>query len=79
MSPERDGARSAAVEAAVDVVDGAGVRWRVAERDARRDPGARGPRCLIFTSRHAVRRVWTYPRGWPQLPAEELLALSWER
>ena len=55
------------------------VRWRVWERDARRDPGARGARCLIFAGGEAVRRVWDYPPAWWDLPVEALIALSWGR
>jgi hypothetical protein len=55
------------------------VRWTVIERDARRDPGARGEWCLIFMCTDAVRRVWTYPSGWRDLAPAALLALSWGR
>lgn len=55
------------------------VIWRVTERDARGEPGARGDRCLVFACDSAVRRVWDYPAGWRELPAEELIALSWRR
>ena len=63
----------------VEFLDTLGVRWRVMERDSRRDPGTRGDRCLIFVSNEAVRRVWIYPVGWRELPAAALAALSWQR
>ncbi len=65
--------------AAVAFTDAAGVRWRVTERDARGDPGARGDRCLVFASADAVRRVWDYSPDWRELPAATLAALSWRR
>jgi hypothetical protein len=52
-----------------------GGDWRVFERDARRVPGSRGPRCLYFDGEGIVRRVWHYPADWAQLPAPALLAL----
>ena len=64
---------------AVEFLDTLGVYWRVTERDARQDPGARGDRCLIFASSEAVRRVWKYPVAWRDLPAAALAALSWAR
>ena len=63
----------------LEFLDAAGVYWRVTERDARHDPGARSHRCLIFASAEAVRRVWDYPPGWRDLPTEALIALSWQR
>jgi hypothetical protein len=63
----------------VEFLDAANVHWRVTERDATGDPGARGERCLIFTSDEAVRRVWDYPPGWRDLAADALAALSWRR
>ena len=51
----------------IEFVDSGNVFWHVTERDARSDPGARGARCLIFSSNHAVRRVWKYPRDWRTL------------
>lgn len=63
----------------VEFLDTLGVRWRVTERDSRRDPGTRGDRCLIFASNEAVRRVWIYPVGWRELSAAALAALSWQR
>ena len=52
------------------------VSQRPLERDARRDPGARRDRCLLFACADAVRRVWDYPPDWRDLPAEALAALS---
>ena len=63
----------------VEAVDGDFVYWRVTERDARHDPGARADRCLVFACDHAVRRVWDYPPGWRDLPAAALLSLCWPR
>jgi hypothetical protein len=60
----------------VIVHDDRGVRWEVSERDAAHVPGARGPRCLVFMSDSAVRRVWTYPPTWRLLSAAALLAVS---
>lgn len=63
----------------VEFVDPAYVQWRVSERDARRDPGARGDMCLIFACSGMVRRVWDYPADWRSLSATALLALSLRR
>ncbi len=71
--------RQPGVTDSLEFLDDGGVRWRVTERDARDDPGARGDRCLIFTCAEAVRRVWGYPADWRNLPREALIALSWER
>jgi hypothetical protein len=60
-------------------VDEMYVQWRVAERDARGDPGARGPRCLVFSSAESIRRVWHFPAGWRDLDSAALSALSWGR
>jgi hypothetical protein len=85
---ESESARSHAAAAAssgadevrgVEFVDAASVHWRVTERDARGDPGARGDCCLIFACGDAVRRVWNYPPGWRDLSAAALIALSWRR
>jgi len=61
----------------VNYLDRHQVGWRVTERDARRDPGSRADRCLIFASEDAVRRVWTYPPTWRTMSDRELEALSW--
>ena len=63
----------------VDFLDSALVRWRVTERDAREDPGARAERCLVFSCDEATRRVWDYPATWRELSPEALSALSWQR
>lgn len=63
----------------VEFVDSSYVQWRVSERDARRDPGARGDYCLVFACPGMVRRVWDYPADWRALPAVALLALSLHR
>jgi hypothetical protein len=60
-----------------EFIDRAGVLWRVIEVDARHTPGARGERCLLFSSPGAIRRVWQFPADWSQRPADELDALSW--
>lgn len=76
----RDGMpRSARGVEFVEFLDATYRRWRVAERDARADPGARGDTCLIFACDDAVRRVWEYPAEWRELTAEALVALSWCR
>lgn len=56
-----------------------GTEWRVSERNARHDPGARAEWCLVFSCEGAVRRVWGYPAGWRELSADALIALSWGR
>jgi hypothetical protein len=63
----------------VDFVDSSYVQWRVSERNARRDPGAKGDLCLIFACPGMVRRVWDYPANWRTLSPAALLALSWGR
>jgi hypothetical protein len=70
--------------------DGAAVRftqrvgeewldWAVLEVDAAAVPGALGPRCLLFTRPHCIRRVWDYPPDWRTLDDAGLAALSWHR
>lgn len=59
--------------------DASGVLWTVSECNAEDVPGSRGPRCLIFASAEAVRRVWLYPAGWRDLLTPSLIALSWSR
>ena len=51
-------------------------RCGVTEVDAANTPGARAPRCLVFVSSTAIRRVWRYPPGWRALSDDELAALS---
>jgi hypothetical protein len=62
---------------AVNYFDCHQVGWHVTERDARRDPGAHGDRCLVFASDYAVRRVWIFPPTWRSMSDGELEALSW--
>jgi hypothetical protein len=50
------------------------VRVRVA--DTRRQPGARGDRCLIFDTCDFVRRVWSVPDDWDRMSPEALVALA---
>ena len=60
-------------------VDGDWLHWSVVEVDARAVPGARGARCLVFTRRDCIRRVWEYPSDWRALDGAGLAALSWHR
>jgi hypothetical protein len=60
-------------------VDEDGVDWTVTERDGHDVPGSRGPRCLIFASPEAVRRVWQFPQGWRDLLTASLIELSRSR
>jgi len=60
-------------------VDDEFVQWSVVEVDARAIPGARGPRCLLFSRQDCIRRVWEYPADWRLLDAPALIALSWHR
>lgn len=55
------------------------VHWRVAERDARHDAGAKADWCLVFSSIDSLRRVWIYPVDWRTLSSSGLTALSWHR
>ena len=61
----------------VVIADAQGMVWRVTEHDARLIPGRRGDRCLVFSSVLAVRRVWDFPAGWRDLPAAQLIEVSW--
>lgn len=63
----------------VSYVDEDNVLWIVTERDADDVPGSRGPRCLVFSSSEALRRVWRYPAAWRDLLTPSLIALSWSR
>ena len=56
-----------------------GVYWKVSEVDGRTIPGARGPRCLVFQSEIAIRRVWSYPGDWRTLGDADLAAVSWQK
>ena len=67
------------VDGFVEFVDPSFVQWRVSERDARRDPGAKADICLIFACAGMVRRVWDYPSDWRKLSAAELILLSLRR
>ena len=53
--------------------------WWVVEVDARHVPGARGARCLLFSSASCIRRVWSYPANWRTLDDAALASLSWQR
>ena len=61
------------------VKDASGTRWQVTEVSGRYVPGARGDPCFIFESDAAIRRVWHYPRHWRDLPAPDLIRVSWNR
>ena len=63
----------------VEFVDPSYAQWRVSERDARRDLGARGERCLLFACTGMIRRVWDYPADWRTLSAPDLMELSLRR
>jgi hypothetical protein len=56
-----------------------GAFWSVEEVQTAGTPGARGPRCLLFESDHAVRRVWEYPSDWYAMDLRQLEELSWRR
>lgn len=56
-----------------------GVEWSVVECDGAHVPGGRGPRCLIFASPEAIRRIWDVPPDWYTLSDAALFALSWRR
>ena len=68
--------RVAHEDARIVVEHGTGRRWQVREVDARCVPAARGDRCLIFDAECVVRRLWSYPANWRQLPGDELLRLA---
>ena len=57
--------------------DAAGCTWSVHEVAAGAVPWAHGPRCLLFGSETAIRRVWHYPPEWRTLSDAELETLSW--
>lgn len=67
------------IGAGMTFLDETGLLWSVTERNTENVPGSRGPRCLIFASTEAVRRVWIYPAGWRDLLTSSLIALSWSR
>jgi len=52
-----------------------GVRWNVREVESHHVPGARGARCLIFDSDGLVRRAWSFPSNWAELPDDALGSL----
>jgi len=57
------------------VVDPDGVEWSVREVTTPQT-WARAPRCLVLSSRDCVRRVWSYPSEWRDLPSDALLRLG---
>lgn len=59
------------------VRDGAsGDVMTVVERRADGVTGARGPRCLLFSTDRGFTRLWNYPENWADLTDSELKALS---
>lgn len=71
--------RSTEPRLAREFMDEAGTEWEVSEVDASQVPGARGGKCLIFASAHAIRRVWDYPSDWYRQTPAELSLISWHR
>lgn len=71
--------RSSEPRLAREFMDETGTEWEVSEIDASQVPGARGVKCLIFASAHAIRRVWDYPTDWYRQTPAELSAISWHR
>jgi hypothetical protein len=63
----------------VQRLEGTWLCWSVVEVDAGAVPGARRPRCLVFTREDCLRRVWDYPADWRTLDDAGLAALSWHR
>ena len=57
--------------------DAAGCTWSVHQVAEAALPWVHGPRCLLFGSEAAIRRVWHYPPDWRTLSDTELEALSW--
>ncbi len=57
------------------VVDRQGVEWMVQEVQTPQE-WAKGPRCLLVSSRECVRRLWNYPQNWRTLDADVLLRLG---
>jgi hypothetical protein len=55
------------------------IRWQVDEVASADHPGAKQPRCLVFTSDTTMRRVYDYPADWRTLSESELFAVSWRR
>ena len=64
--------------ASMEFLDREGRHWRVREVAGEAVPGARGSACLVFESDGTMRRVWRYPAEWRELPAAQLVALSWK-
>jgi hypothetical protein len=63
----------------VTVVDpDTAVRWSVSEIVAFALPGAPRATCLVFSAEGVARRIWNYPPDWADLPARELITLSWQ-
>ena len=56
-------------------LDRDGIEWTVREL-ATPQAWARGPRCLVVSSRECVRRVWSYPADWRSLDPDTLLRLG---
>ena len=63
----------------VTVVDpDTAIRWSVSEIVAFALPGAPRATCLVFSAEGVARRIWNYPPDWADLPARELIKLSWQ-
>ena len=77
-APEDPGGEPATVRF-VQITGDGWHEWTVVEVDARIVPGTRGERCLVFSRRDCIRRVWTYPSDWRTLDAPALAVLSWAR
>jgi len=60
-------------------VNGVWLHWTVVEVDARMVPGSHGARCLLFTRRDCIRRIWDFPSEWRALGTAALEELSWHR
>jgi hypothetical protein len=60
-------------------IDRDGLAWEVREVAGADVPGSRGATCLVFESSVVIRRVWSVPRNWRELSADELADLSWQK
>ena len=61
--------------------DASNVEWSVVEVevDRKKVPSARGARCLLFSRKDCIRRVWNYPADWRLLDPAALAAVSLNR
>jgi hypothetical protein len=75
MQDDRDPlARVARESVTRSLLDAQGNEWVVREMETPQ-PWAQRGHCLIFSSPALVRRVWSYPAGWAELPSRDLLEL----